>query len=231
MGTPPTRQPTKPASIGRAERAGARPDEAPAVCGAGQSQRDGDRERKIRWPPSTELREGENRHAERAGPHRIEGQFQRQAGTGGLPGGETPERHRVPRHRRGGHQHDQRRHGVDPPASLRPQSLDEEGDARVLAAGERARRAEEAQRHHETARHVVGPLDRRRQNVAIEDRQRHDDEIGRQQERGERIDEREQDGEPVAYRGSQSRREDGRWTGRRRYAAHPVTPWCCGRYR
>ena len=52
----------------------------------------------------------ENRHAERAGAHRIEGQFQRQAGAGGLPGGETPERNRVPRHRCGGHQHDQRRH-------------------------------------------------------------------------------------------------------------------------
>ena len=65
-------------------------------------------------------------------------------------------------------------------AGARPQSLHEEGDAGVLVAGKRARRAEEAQRHHETARDVVGPFDGRGQHIAIEDRERHDDEVGRQ---------------------------------------------------
>jgi hypothetical protein len=194
----------------QARARGARADEAPAIGRAGQSQRDYERERQIRRPPATELRQCENRHADRAEPHRIEGQFQRQAGAGGLPGGETPERHRIPRHGRGGRQHDQRRNGVDPPASQRPQPLDKEGDAGVLVAGKRARGAEEAQRHHETARHVVGPLDRRGQHVAIEDREQHHDEVGRQQERSDRIDDSEQDGEPAASRAARARRERGR---------------------
>ncbi len=142
--------------------------------------------------------------------------LERQAGAGGLPGGETPERNRIPRHRSGGYQHDERRDRVDALAGSRPQSLHEEGDAGVLVAGKRARGAEEAQRHHETARDIVGPFDGRGQHVAIEDRERNDDKVGRQQQRRDRVDRGEQQGEPAESRGTQAKQEGGRRTGRRR---------------
>ncbi len=164
----------------QARARGARADRAPAVRRAGQRKRNDDGEGDVLWPAATELGKRENRHAERAGAHRIKGEFERQAGARSLPGGETPERNRVPRHRSGGHEHDQRRQRVDALAGPRPQSLHEEGDAGVLVAGKRARGAEEAQRHHETACDVVGPFDGRGQHVAIKDRERNDDEVRRQ---------------------------------------------------
>ena len=72
-------------------------------------------------------------------------------------------------------QHDQRGDRLDMRrARSSPQLLHEECDADVLVARESARGAEEAQRHHQPAGDVVGPLDRRREHVSIKDREQND---------------------------------------------------------
>ena len=55
---------------------------------------------------------------------------------------------------------------------------------RILGAGQRAGGAEEARSHHQAARHVVGPFDRRIEQETQQHRNADHQEIGDEQDRG-----------------------------------------------
>ena len=138
------------------------------------------------------MSEREDGHADGARAHRIESEFERQARARRLARRETPERDRIPRHRRRRDEHYQRRQGFDALTHSWAELLDEERDADILVARQRAGRAEEAQRHHQPAGDVVGPFDRRRQHVAVEHRKQHHAEVRREQQRRYRVHQRQQ---------------------------------------
>ena len=72
------------------------------------------------------------------------------------------------------------------------QHVDEEGDAEIFAARQRAGRAEEARSDHQAARDVVGPFDRRVEQEAQQHRDADDQEIGDQQDRRRDVADSEQ---------------------------------------
>jgi len=74
----------------------------------------------------------------------------------------------------------------------RRQPVDEEADARIVAAGERTRRAKETRADHQPARDIVGPFDRGIEPVAQGDRDADHQQVGGQHDRRDRVAEREQ---------------------------------------
>jgi hypothetical protein len=136
--------------------------------------------------------EREGGHEQRADPHRIERQFERKPRAGGLSRRQGAELDRVERDiaRDDGHQHGT--HGIDNGSNFRGQHVGEKSHAKILAAGERTRRAEKARSDHQTARHVVGPFDRRVEQETQQHRAADHEEVGEQKDRGDRVADREQ---------------------------------------
>ena len=161
-----------------------------------------------------ELVEREHRHAQRADAHRIEGQFQRQAGAGGLAGGQRSQldgvvgdvagdQHDQQRARR----IDQRRAAAAGSRSTKKATPAFSPRASALAAPKKARA------DHQPARDVVGPFDRRIEAEAQQHRGADDHEIGGQQDGRDRVAEAKQQaqcsrgGRPRAGTARQRRRQ------------------------